>query len=170
MSILTTLFSLTGICDSIAVAGGAAVGLASASDIDLYICRSNEQLAKKVLEKLDVFQVPKEGYVGASSTIHLVGTGYASTIGLVQIMYCEEDTIEQVLETFDISTHQWAITAKGKSVRGSQATTPIEPPQIIRPNAKTLERYVKICRRYGHPIDKVHLKSKLGPGADDLIF
>lgn len=56
--------------------------------------------------------------------------------------------VEDVLGNFDVSTHQVAILANGKVVRGEEFTTVNQPPYAIRMNDKTPVRLKKITERF----------------------
>lgn len=60
--------------------------------------------------------------------------------------------ITDVLNGFDISTHQVAITDSGTVVRGYSWTPITEPPVKLKDTPTTDVRMLKIATRYGHAI------------------
>ena len=67
------------------------------------------------------------------------------------IMVTYNATPEAIIQRFDISTHQVAVTSTGRVVLGPQWTPPHVMPTIIRHTGdRTAKRYEKICHRYGH--------------------
>ena len=59
-----------------------------------------------------------------------------------------EGSVDDVLSSFDITTHQVALTEKGV-VTGEQWTPLSERPRVIREKYTTPARLQKICTRYG---------------------
>ena len=55
--------------------------------------------------------------------------------------------IDEVLSSFDISTHQVALTSRGV-VRGEHYTAPFEPPVVIQQKYTTDARIARIRQRY----------------------
>lgn len=154
MNVEEYLFNLSGRCESIFIAGGAAVDMDLCGDIDLWFGGNRTELAEKFLGKFPVrFKGNSEGYPHASEW-KVVGSGYDPMLGkIVQVMVTNATTPLEAMESFDISTHKWALTSRGMVCKGHNATLTNEPPQILHWTNKTFERYVKICRRYGHPVD-----------------
>jgi len=84
---------------------------------------------------------------------YLVETGFMSlkvgTLGLRHIILTDAANILDLLDGFDISTHQCAISDQGEFIRGRQWTPIDELPVVIRvggPN--TARRLQKIQARY----------------------
>lgn len=153
------LFERSGHCDSIWVAGGAVVDFDKAGDIDLWFGRNNLKLANECLNRFDLrFKGTNEGYDG-SKDYTIIGSAFWPAIGkMVQIMVVQPDNPQTAMQSFDISTHKWAYTSREDLVKGGGATEKDEPPKVLLWNSATLPRYIKICQRYGHPIDMEVLK------------
>lgn len=64
-----------------------------------------------------------------------------------------------VIKEFDLSVHQIALTPEGGVIKGPDWTPITVPPVILKMTATTPERYVKLCERYGHPVDQKYLRS-----------
>ena len=65
-------------------------------------------------------------------------------------------TPEAIIERFDISTHQVALTATGRVVVGKGWTPPHVRPVILRHTGdRTHKRFEKICQRYGHEVGRL---------------
>ncbi len=56
-----------------------------------------------------------------------------------------------LISGFDVSTHAVAIDHDGRLWKHALWTAPHQPPAVIQVNAKTQERYQRICKRFGHP-------------------
>jgi hypothetical protein len=154
------IFEKSGRCESIFIAGGSVVDLEKAGDIDIWFGGNKEALALKFLGMFPMwFKHQVEGYPGAGSDWKVIGSGWDPAINkIVQVMTAPHTDSRKVLEDFDISTHQWAYTSRGALIAIKQTTSPAEPPKILKWTSKTFERYVKICKRYGHPVDMEQLK------------
>jgi hypothetical protein len=153
---------------SIFIAGGAVVNPDLAMDIDLWIGKDDNVLAGQV-----VLSLPYNMYGGTNGTDYhenstFIGQGYHPQLGLIQVIQHKWDNALDLMDTFDISTHQWAFTSTGELVIGRNATGPNDPVQILKWRAKTLERYIKICKRYGREID-FDLLAKYTVSAKNLI-
>lgn len=60
------------------------------------------------------------------------------------------DTPSDIISSFDISTHQVAITSFGLVIKGDNYTPPGQQPAVLRWTETTYDRYRKICKRFGH--------------------
>ncbi len=154
---LQLVFDRVGIkCPSIFVAGGAAVWFDGASDIDIWFGHSRHDLAHNFLYHFPVRVEVSEEYAG----MDMKGIGFDPAIGKpVQVLVTDAKNPEEVINDFDISTHQWAIDGFGVLTAGGKSTDTKFPPQILHTKKpqKTLERYVKICHRYGHTPDMAEM-------------
>ena len=66
-----------------------------------------------------------------------------------QIILTNAETPYDLLQSFDVSTHQVALSSNGELVKGADWTPPTMPPVMIWNGGTTSERIVKISRRYG---------------------
>lgn len=155
--LFTKLFELTGTCNSIWVAGGAVVDLDQASDIDVWFGKSQTDAAEAFVAKLK-YGTPGGGNYDGSQFQMLADCYWTEGDFMVQVMVVEDKIAIDNMDSFDISTHRWAYTSKGVLVKGNEATEPVEPPRVLKANHKTLSRYTKICKRYGHKPDPTEIK------------
>jgi hypothetical protein len=155
------------------IAGGYAACPALATDIDLWVYVAGESLADardRILLWLQTEMWPYEtqednrpqladstidGYSIISSKVAIVRSPHLSHP--IHIMVCA-GSIQELLETFDISTHQIALSFGGV-IKGPRWTPITERPVIIRSatgisTQKTQERLGKIATRYGHSIPR----------------
>jgi hypothetical protein len=152
-AIFANIFARFPKCVSVGIAGGAVVDLNKASDIDLFFGNNN--------------LVPVHTFLRSCDSAHLTGgqkykdhiTAYAEAwikgIPLpIQVMTTGYRNMDELLAGFDISTHQWAYSSRGVLVKGKDATESTDLPVILFPYKNTLSRYIKICNRYGHPVDE----------------
>lgn len=159
--VLENLFSRLEPCPSIFVAGGYAASPATAGDIDIWFGHNRFHLANNFLMTFPIRNVVEEGtakqYEGMST---MFGSGWDYEIGrVVQVLVTPYKKAEEVLKGFDISSHQIAVTSKGKVVKGEQYTDPwTQLPKILSNTPQTLARYVKICKRYGWAPDEEEMK------------
>ena len=149
------IFKLTGQCNSIFIAGGAVVNLDKCGDIDVWFGRNQHDKAEAFVNQL-TFSTPYAMYTYQIPNGSLRGEGYFRGF-IVQVMVTDAQTPQDQLSTFDITTHMWAYTSKGVLIKGQHATEWYEPPQVKELNVKTLSRYVKLCRHYGHTVDEATL-------------
>lgn len=157
--IFDILFSyLKAPCDSIYVAGGAVVDIQKASDIDLWFGKEQHTHVHMFLNNCPYWHFVSNAKVG----YELVGEVFIPAVGkLIQVMVTKDMAMER-MQKFDISTHCWAYTSRGKLIRGEKATEWFEPPIVWRANTKTLARYMKICQRYGSPVNLEVIKQLCG--------
>jgi hypothetical protein len=143
-------------CASIFVAGGAVVNVTGASDIDIWVGKDMDKVAHNTVCNLPyrVWAKNPDSYPVGGVGTKFIGQGYVPALGkIVQVIQHKFDNALDLMDTFDISTHQWAYTSRGQMVTGRSATPANYPPQILKWRAKTMERYIKICERYGHKVD-----------------
>lgn len=148
------------------IAGGYAACPPLASDIDLwvYVQREADTLSAVKARILDWLDSEMWPYEAEESAIRAIGetNGYTLTASKVAIVrsphwshpvhiMVTSATPQDLLETFDISTHQVAIVF-GNVIKGSQWTPVTEPPRMLRNTPTTPERMEKIAARYGHSL------------------
>ncbi len=148
------------------IVGGAAVNYDKATDVDIVVLMPElapvDPAPPDFLKGIDGFYV----YGGFGSCYEegfeklLAGTIPKVFEKEVQIMISRESTIEEVLEGFDVSTHQWAIDREGRYHKAKTATSPKVMPRVTRWSSavSTLQRYGKVCLRYGIPQHEGDLK------------
>lgn len=66
----------------------------------------------------------------------------------IMVTYCASPMA--IIDRFDISTHQVALTSDGGIIRGQQWTAPHVYPVRLKSTPRTELRMRKICARYGH--------------------
>lgn len=153
---------LTSPCNSIFIGGGAVADLLRAGDIDVWFGKKRAKEAAKFYSSFHHRSSPtiEQSY---SSGATLYGSVWDPAIGkVIQVLTLEVDTPEEAINAWDISTHMWGYTSRGRLVKGEKATDVTVPPQVINSSEGAWGRYIKICRRYGWPVDESVLK-----GMDD---
>jgi hypothetical protein len=65
-----------------------------------------------------------------------------------QIILTDADSIDALLDRFDVSTHQVALSSDGEIVRGSHFTPITKPAKMIRDGGNTAQRMQKVQQRY----------------------
>lgn len=142
------------------IAGGWAACPALATDMDVWVMADTTDVdayRQMLLDHLRaerrysfLEQEPGEEtikYEGVTCTIRKVAIVYAG--GRPVHLMVTDGTLLAVLENFDISTHQIAITWNGEVVPGPDWTPITEPPRVLQNvNDKTQARLEKICQRY----------------------
>lgn len=155
------------------VAGGAASSIASAEDIDIWICMpygstpagyegGGTLLYDTMYRGFGLSEVFTEaGYEGFSLLVK--DLAIPSIPKPVQILFFY-GTILELLATFDISTCQVAVAVEdGETlITTSETTQPHERPlfnrhSTRRPKEKSLTRYLKYCARGGYPPNEIEL-------------
>lgn len=148
------------------IAGGYAACPPLASDMDIWVLCGD--LTRDVLGSLDTYHAlilkhltdaghditmedentKTADYEGYRINIHKV----ARVEGAMSyhIMVTDAIDIMQVLDGFDISTHQVAIGPDGEIVRGRDFTNVRSWPQMLLNTPHTQERFEKITKRFGH--------------------
>lgn len=149
------------------VAGGAVTNFRLASDVDVFVLqRSYRECKRSLAEDCDDLLKAFDGalvydaarYVSADEgrgefyragkaepdwsplPIHVIG--WRSPKGQ---KYC---TPIELLETFDLSVHAWAIDDTNRLIGCDNSTGPCEPIRICHDTPTTAERLVKLTRRY----------------------
>jgi hypothetical protein len=143
------------------IAGGYAVCPALATDRDVFVQTTGnlEDIRAMLLDymRANGFTVVEESKVDVSDAydggiveISKVGKVLMGTKGLpIHVLVTQAD-VQDVLNTFDITTSQVAITRTGKVVKGNSWTSPARAPQITKSIPSTPERLVKYQLRFGH--------------------
>ncbi len=141
------------------IAGGYAACPALARDLDVWVLAPEaedlESARERILAHLESTMWPYEALDWMTEeygTTHamLVATVRSSHLTHpVQILVTHSQPID-LLETFDISTHQVALVL-GNVVKGSSWTPVTEPPVMLRRSPSTPVRMAKIAKRFGHP-------------------
>lgn len=144
------------------IAGGFAACPALAQDKDVWVFASEiepgdaghrrEELLKHLTEQGFEFEAEDEtrnahGYEGMIDILK-VATIRTNDIP-IHLLVTTADSVFDLMESFDISTHQIALTPEGRVVRGSQFTSVTESPVKLRDTPTTDARMVKISQRYG---------------------
>ena len=159
------------------IAGGYAACPALASDVDLWVYVPQDDDAtqdedatlddarRQILTRL---KAENAGWVvepeDESQTTPVDRCGYdnlaVSVRRVGRVQYCREKLpihimvvdapVCVVLQTFDISTHQIALTPDGDTVRGPEWTPLSESPVQLRDTPNTAARMEKIRARYAH--------------------
>lgn len=129
----------------ICIAGGAAVNLDKASDIDVFVFNSG---CLELAAALDPAYVPYE-VMYEGSTFQVVATcnplWSRLPIQITRRKDCAD--VEDLLNEFDLSIHQWAWTRDGlQTVPGSTKFT--DPIRVHRMSSTTPARLVKLTQRY----------------------
>jgi hypothetical protein len=159
------------------IAGGFAACPALASDIDVWIpvspgtCNAaRDEILQYLRETQDNFSEQdgdtsprgriQHNVALANSQLLSTFEGYHMVLGLRRVatvnvvgaslpyhLIVVEGSLDDVLSSFDISTHQVALTPKGV-VKGADWTSIFEPPVVITEKYTTPQRLEKIRARY----------------------
>lgn len=145
------------------IAGGFAAFPALATDCDVWVFATDDVpldeyrsvLLEVVSRALPGFVEEGEGedpttYGNLGLTVQKVGR-YGSCHLMVTdaaVGYDYETGVLRLLDGFDVSTHQCAITDEGTFVKGHQWTPLTVPPVALRDTESTVTRMCKIADRY----------------------
>lgn len=135
------------------IAGGFAADWAQAGDIDLWV------MSDPLLEKAgELFQRLGVKFTHKSEDSDSVPPEMitrsvvvcATPLLNIHVIGTEEQSIHALLDTFDISTHRWALTRADVQVSGSHATTPYETGRVLtyRFPESTDKRVKRLQERY----------------------
>jgi len=171
---LQAVFDLLPVkCPSIYIAGGAAVDVMNADDIDIWFPMRGQQMAMDFINSVklpkqtifDGFAADEPGPVGPNEYNVAVDSIPIFKVladiylpeqqKMLQVICYDKLNIYDLLYSFDISSHKRAINYRGSTV-GSGST--VKTPKILQVHKKTLSRYVKICKRYHHDINVHYLQ------------
>jgi hypothetical protein len=159
------------------IAGGAAADLGKATDIDVFVlgARGKTVISRQITTYLRDFvdtafvdhrYDENKGYDKSRDDFEKIAT-IGGALWPVQIIAVDQETVADLLNRFDISVHQVAVTLDGRKVVVPTTTRVIQQPRLISPkySAKfTLERLKRLCSRYGfkpHPDDVAALEPRI---------
>jgi hypothetical protein len=150
------------------IAGGWAACPALATDRDVWLLsRDPVETRDAVLKHLDATlfddewkELPDGRVTAVDGSEDAYGVDATTTLKIATVdltgqtihLLVTSGSILAVLDTFDISTHQVAISDTGGVVRGRNWTPVTEPPIKLRDTPTTDERMAKIAARYGHAL------------------
>lgn len=149
------------------IAGGAAIS-AQSEDIDVYILSDDvEDTVEAIRQRLDeihgrtghaVLYGDDQEYDGnptgmAGITLVADVAPYGGTKN-VQLIVSTADSVEGLLDSFDITAHQWAVGLDNVGHSAETSTLPSQQPRVkhTRTPLLTLKRLIKILQRYGWEI------------------
>jgi hypothetical protein len=156
------------------VAGGAAVNITTASDIDVFVLGLNDEekieafeaqlrtflAAKKVKFRTDKTFVKDPETIETDSAVdghfNVVVDIPMKVIGLpVQLIASPFMTVEDLLRDFDLSVHCVAYNQGGILTVLPETTLLVEPIRLLHSNIPglTRKRYTRLCERYMLPED-----------------
>lgn len=148
------------------IAGGFAACPALASDIDVWVFLTpieryqddHDRVRDNMLWNLRVQHIDYERQENNLSTqagieLYDLGNGIlnwkvAKLADGRHIMLTNATDEQHLLDNFDVSTHQVALTSDGELIKGSGFTPITEPPVALRNGVMTESRMRKIERRY----------------------
>ena len=163
-SLLTRTFKLfpPNYSSRLCIAGGAAVDVLKASDIDVYILNTtyDEQSVQSDLARIPGVQlrdllantaIQAESCPDGSPNTVLAEIPASGVAPAIQIIGAPVSTPELLLMGFDLSVHCVAYTPDGKRHTIDETTTPDRPIKVLTPvdPDSTLRRYRRFCLRYG---------------------
>ena len=147
------------------IAGGYAACPALATDVDIWVMSPDDAIAEHERLALHLRSVcPDESLLidpapNTDAGFHQQEEYLNSqTLKVAQLwkdgrefhILVTRQTLEEVLEGFDISTHQVALTSTGRVVTGKSWTPPHVRPVELISMPRTAARMAKICSRFGH--------------------
>jgi hypothetical protein len=144
---LQAIFDYFDIYD-IAIAGGAAVDLVKASDIDVLFLAHNDfgALCKRLAITYQGWDTPDGRHIRTAS-FSLPGVRRP-----IQLIQDGSPSFEDYLKFVDISTHQCCLLRDGNLLKGKDYTPPDAQPKLLHVTSPTSSqrRYERVCARYGH--------------------
>lgn len=140
------------------IAGGFAADYTQAGDVDLWIL-GDPTLEKTAAHLTDLGAKFKHGTRGDSVDVEEIGRSVIDVytpLLTIHVIGVEETRIQDLLSTFDISTHRWALSRAGTLIAGEGATKPWEPGRVLtyKYPASTDKRRIRLAQRYGIEIAK----------------
>lgn len=147
------------------IAGGWAVSPVLASDMDVWILRipeleeTTKQLQEhfeRIANKFGLSFEPEDeenarlGDPEYGTTTRKVGYYYPADGKPIHFIATTATDAYQVVDNFDISTHMVAITSDGAERLGVAYAPVTKHPVVVRWTPTTFDRYIKICKRFGH--------------------
>ena len=151
------------------VVGGAATCLRLAQDVDIVIL--TEASLQGLQEEFAVdARLYLSKFIPAQRTRSDYQTAIKAAIGTLSSPYLEKDihlllsnvaTVQEVLDAFDLSIHQFAIDSLGQRFAGTNATASSAPIKVLKYDTpeSTLARYIRLCTRYGLGMESAILDS-----------
>lgn len=142
------------------IAGGFAACPDKASDCDVWVLKGTDgsltEARDSIIQTLIAFDV---SFVEEATNWDEVQESYTTGINLGSmkvarladgrhIVVTNAESAAEILDHFDVSTHQVALTSDGELVRGSGFTPIDQPPVALLHNEKTDGRMEKVSRRY----------------------
>ncbi len=145
------------------VAGGFAANPVLADDIDVWVTGVDVEdhlvIARSLARDLALAYGPRfeeqmdmGSYLGDDFATLRVGKVNRKNIeqGLKDVhIIITNAGVQEMVNSFDVSTHACAITAEGRIVKAPEWTMPTLAPTRMRTTSTTEERMVKICKRFG---------------------
>lgn len=142
-------------CPTVFIAGGAAVDYDKAGDIDIFFYKTNLVAATKFLNDNRGTVLDKPNEYGNMESF-LVGEIEGKADKKIQVCVSIKDSAQETVDAFDISTHSIGYLSTGEYIKGKYWTAADIHPTVHNIKKKTGERYIKICKRYGHqPSDNI---------------
>lgn len=140
------------------IAGGFAADYTAAGDLDLWILNDPtlERTAAKLTELGVRFSPATRGESVPVEEITRSVLRISTPLLPIHVIGTAEPTIRELLNTFDISTHRWALSRAGTLIAGEGATKPWETGKVLTYKfpTSTDARVKKLEARYGITIDK----------------
>jgi hypothetical protein len=147
------------------IAGGAAIGPHTSEDIDVYVLVEDEveDAVELLNQRLDAVHGRTahvnpadddcyDGNAQGMSGITLVAdiSPYGGTKN-IQLIVSTADCITSLLDSFDITAHQWAVGLDNVGHSAETSTLPSQQPRVrhFRTPLATLKRLIKMLQRYG---------------------
>ena len=135
------------------IAGGWAANPFRSNDIDIWVYRPECVISDDYYKKLGNLIFGATQYELANGDFdgfgkpHTYLEWYGKSIQIFETPY----DVFELLELFDLSCHQYAITHDGVYILGENATHPVdEPIVVLTPDHSTPHRLLKVQERYGH--------------------
>lgn len=135
------------------IAGGFAADWKQAGDLDLWMLadpmleKTSEVFSEMGIKRTMVSDAMPDDY---SATISHAITSCMTPFMSIHVIGTEEGSTADLLRTFDISTHRWALTRYGVQIMGDKATTPYETGRVLtyRFPSSTDARVARLKDRY----------------------
>lgn len=155
----TQIADATGYFRRWCIAGGYAAcpGLAGDCDVWVYQAENGQEERQHILDALKRLRVDftkedndpeEETYLDPETGVM---TWKVAKLGDGRhVLVTTATDIQQLLDAFDISTHQCALDSDGEFVRGRNWTPVNVPPVLLRQGKNAQERMERISSRYHH--------------------
>lgn len=131
------------------IAGGAVADFDKASDVDVFLLDSSR--TARFLVALDPFESVNHPYtLRDDGSFLVIGVGHPSWCPKpVQVILKTAITVHELLRSFDLSVHQWAVMPNGTVVGTDTSTLPGQMIRVNRWDEHTFGRLAKMYQRYG---------------------